>query len=103
MSDAAPKPEPSWVEAERVAGRRLDRRLDRRRTYTIMGAEVFEDVRHSDACSGCSDWPEGDDVGERGSGCSDCGYTGRRRQVHGVPVNLSQPADNVEPAAVDPA
>jgi hypothetical protein len=92
MSDAAPH---TWIEAERVSGRRLDRRL----TYTIIDAVVYQDIRYSAPCSGCTEVAECTSGPDRGSGCEECGYTGRERRCEGAPVDLCQPGDAAPPAA----
>ncbi len=72
--------EASWEEAETLAGRRLDHR----RNYAIIDGEVYESAIWSQACSGCY---EGVDVaGAQGNGCSDCGWTGRRRRGQWLPL-----------------
>ena len=77
--------QPSWQEAERVSGKRLDRR----RTYTIMDGEVWVDIRYSTSCSGCNEVGECVPEPYRGSGCHECGYTGRVRLCVGVPISLA--------------
>ena len=75
--DGAIEDRPSSYEAaEAIAGRRLDRR----RGYAIIMGRVCESARWSSACSGCSE-----DGSDRGLGCDECGYTGRRRQSIWVP------------------
>jgi hypothetical protein len=72
---------PSTYEAaEKLAGQRLDRR----RAYCIGDGEVHELARWSQACSGCY---EGYNIEHgAGHGCRECGYTGRTRQAHWVPL-----------------
>lgn len=70
----------TFERAERIAGRRLDRR----RNYAIIDGKVAEMVSWSQACSGCHDGCDG--YNSTGNGCSECGYTGRRRQSHWVPL-----------------
>lgn len=73
----------TYEQAEAVAGRRLDRR----RNYAIIDGRVAESASWSQACSGCY---EGyDSYHAAGSGCDECGYTGRRRQAHWVPLLTS--------------
>jgi len=77
-------------EAERLAGRRLDRR----RTYATTadgkpdaecgGALVFEVARWSQACSGCHDGPNV--LASTGSGCNECGFTGRALNAQWLPI-----------------
>ena len=76
------KTPPTWVEAERVSGKRLDRRC----TYTIVDGKVYQNVQFSEPCSGCTEVPEFTSGPERGAGCEECGYTGRRKRCEGVPV-----------------
>lgn len=72
---------PSTFEAaERIAGRRLDRR----KNYAIIDGQVAESCMWSQACSGCY---EGyDSFNAKGNGCSECGYTGRMRNGQWVPL-----------------
>lgn len=70
----------TYKQADQMAGRRLDRR----RNYAIIDGAVFESARWSQACSGCSiGWGS---LNGCGSGCSECGYTGRRRSGAWVPL-----------------
>lgn len=71
----------SYEEAERLIGRRLDRR----KVFAIIDGEVFESCSWSQACSGCCDDRENISC-ERGSGCFECAYTGRSRRFQWVPV-----------------
>lgn len=72
---------PSTFEAaEMIAGRRLDRR----RAYAIIDGEVAESCMWSQACSGC--YEGRDSHNATGNGCSECGYTGRRRLGQWVPL-----------------
>ena len=65
--------DPSTFEAaEAIAGRRLDRR----KNYAIIQGEVRQLATWTSTCSGCE-----------GSGCSECGYTGRRRGGMWVPLD----------------
>lgn len=77
---------PSTYEAaEKLAGRRLDRR----RNYAIIDGQVAESVRWSQACSGCY---QGHDIESGvGLGCSECGHSGRRQSGSWVPL---LPQDN---------
>lgn len=81
MSDPAMNGLITWREAER----RVGRKLNRRRTYAIVGDDVCEIATWTSACSGCS---EGRDyaVDEIGAGCTECGFTGKRRTSMWVPV-----------------
>lgn len=71
----------SYIAAEALSGRRLDRR----RSYAIIEGEVLELLTLSTGCPGCCDeaWLYAD---ARGAGCDECGYTGRRRWGHWVPL-----------------
>lgn len=70
----------TYEQAEKIAGRRLDHR----RAYCIADGEVRELARWSQACSGCYEgW---DSAHSTGHGCRECGYTGRRREGHWVPL-----------------
>lgn len=85
MTDDGWKPA-TYEEAERLAGFKLDRRLN----YSITQVgEVEEDGVVTLACSGCRCGCEGGcscGTGERGYGCHECGYTGRRRVYFGFPA-----------------
>lgn len=70
----------TYAAADRLAGRRLDRR----RNYAIIDGAVHEAAQWSQACSGCY---SGRDVTYGvGNGCSECGYTGRRRSGFWAPL-----------------
>lgn len=70
----------SYDAADQLAGRRLDRR----RNYAIIDGAVHEAFQWSQACSGCY---EGHEIGSGvGMGCSECGYTGRRRNGAWAPL-----------------
>jgi hypothetical protein len=69
----------SYEAAEQIAGQRLDRR----RNYAIIKDQVCMLTRWSKACSGCY---EGYDGHGRGSGCDECGYTGRRQLAYWMPI-----------------
>lgn len=70
----------TFAAAEKIAGRRLDRR----KNYAIIDGQVAESCIWSQACSGCY---EGyDSVSATGNGCSECGYTGRRRLGQWLPL-----------------
>lgn len=61
----------TWERAEEIAGRKLDRR----RSYAIIHGEVRWLIHWTDRCSGCE-----------GSGCSECGHTGKSRQGWYAPL-----------------
>lgn len=74
--------------ADKLAGRRLDRR----RNYLIAKGEVRQLHTWTQNCSGCSDCNE-HRPGSRGAGCSECGYHGVVRQGMYLPLqnNRKQP------------
>lgn len=66
------------------ADKRHGSRLDRRKNYAYIKGGVCEAVSWSQACSGCY---EGYHLASaNGSGCHECGYTGRTRCSMWVPV-----------------
>ena len=66
---------------------RPDRQGVRRRVVELDGVEGFE-VTDSIACTGCNETPEFTHAADRGMGCHECGYTGRRQMRHWVPFDL---------------
>lgn len=72
----------TWSEADKLAGCRLDRR----RRYLIIDNEVHAVAEWTGPCSGCSDSEELGSPPDRGSGCGECGYTGKRRMSHWMPI-----------------
>jgi hypothetical protein len=90
------------AEAERMAGRRLDRRRNYATTEDgkpdewYGGALLFELGEWTESCSGCRETEDGHNVGHYpwddkakcyiGGGCSECGFTGKRRQREWLPV-----------------
>lgn len=72
----------SWRTADKIAGRRLDRR----KNYCVINGQVCSAARWTARCSGCS---HGYD--DRGGGCHECGYHGVVRQ------NMWFPDDGAEP------
>lgn len=66
--------------AERIAGRRLDRR----KNYAIINGTVCMSATWTGACSGCTN-----DLSGRGMGCHECGYHGRLRQSMWVPIDAA--------------
>ena len=72
-------------EAEKIAGTRLDRR----RKYFLWEGVVCFHIKFTSICTGCCDDSEyaNDSIG---SGCCECGYTGKRRGSAPMPVNLSE-------------
>lgn len=91
-----------WDEAERLAGRRLDRRKayycreDRQPEGDdsfFPGVSLFVYGEWSDACSGCTESEMGHYTmgsAERGVGCDWCGYTGRKRDGMFFPVDIPE-------------
>lgn len=97
----------SISEAETIAGKRLDRR---RSYYTTdngepegpdgcyPGERVFIWCEWTQSCSGCAETVDGQNVFNYpidkkhgcmiGSGCHECGYTGKRRNGFFFPVSV---------------
>lgn len=76
----------SWPDADSRAGFRLDRR----KAWCFIPndeclPELCEVAIWSSACSGCTEVPEMAFGPDRGSGCSECGYTGRTQNAQWVP------------------
>lgn len=89
-----------WKEAEKIAGRRLDRR----RSYATTddgqpdesGKALFTMAKWTGSCSGCTESEDGHPVGHYpadpkhhcliGAGCPECGYTGKTRRAYWVPA-----------------
>lgn len=70
----------SFEEAEKIAGRKLDRR----KAYAIIEGEVCDMLSWSQACSGCY---EGHNIDSGiGVGCDECGHTGRRSRGQWMPL-----------------
>lgn len=61
-------------------------KLDKRRKWFSFAGTVVYDYKYSTICSGCCEDGETRTNNNRGSGCSECGYTGRRRDSVPVPV-----------------
>ena len=67
----------------------VGRGLDRRKNYAIIDGVVCESVQWTRPCSGCScdgEYPCSC-CKVRGGGCSECGYTGKRRESLWLPVD----------------
>ncbi len=79
--------ETTYERVERIAGRRLDRR----KNYAVIDGKVAEAAGWTQGCSGC--WGTFEHTGH---GCSECGYTGRRRVGFWVPL---LPADSPQEAS----
>lgn len=76
----------SWLDADNRAGFRLDRRKSWCFITNDQGLpDLCEAISWSSACSGCTEVPEMTFGPDRGPGCSECGYTGRTRNVQWVP------------------
>lgn len=56
------------------------------KVHVIHGVECMR-VIYSGACSGCTEVPECTHAPDRGSGCHECGYTGRKRHDYFVPFD----------------
>lgn len=72
----------AWLRADRIAGRRLDRR----KNYIIIKGQVCSLVTWTDRCSGCSQGHE-----DRGGGCRECGYRGVVRRSVWMPDDGKEP------------
>ena len=70
----------SIEEAEKKAGKRLDRR----KKYCICGLELCTIEKFREACSGCSDHRE---YSTQGSGCKECGWHGVRVGTFACPID----------------
>ena len=68
-------------EAEKISGIKLDGR----RKYFLWNSEVCINGTFTNACTGCSPDDEYTSV-SCGSGCQECGYTGKRRDCYPMPV-----------------
>ena len=67
----------------------------------VVMHEGFEGyvVRWTEACTGCHETEDGHPVGryawdskakcDVGSGCHECGYTGKRRRVEWIPIDIT--------------
>jgi hypothetical protein len=85
----------SIAEAEKLAGRRLDRR---RKYYLVDETVIVSAASYTTTCSGC--FEGGDYMGNAhnytwdsksqchiGAGCDECGYTGKRVETVLVPID----------------
>lgn len=70
------------AQADELAGRRVDRR----RRYATDGTQLLEVATWTVACSGCVEVEDYAPMPEAGSGCFECGYSGKRRTSMWVPV-----------------
>lgn len=71
-----------------VADSLVGKRLDRRKNYAVIGGTVCESASWSKACSGCYEGP--DSHHGKGCGCSECGYTGRRKEAQWLPLGENE-------------
>lgn len=69
---------------EKLAGKRLDRR----KSYAVIRGEVCELASWTGPCSGCRS--HSGDTYQRGMGCYECGYTGKRREAVWVSINKGE-------------
>lgn len=70
----------SWDEADKLAGRRLDRR----KNWAFIDGRLCDSVTYTINCSGCS--YDTDYGSSRGGGCEECGYHGVVRCSEWIPV-----------------
>lgn len=61
-------------------------KLDKRHKWEEFCGELVYPHKYSYACSGCTETREMQSTPERGSGCHECGYKGRVRNVVPVPA-----------------
>lgn len=73
------------TEAEKLAGIKLDGR----RSYFLWDGIVSFSAKFTHRCSGCSDDSEYS-MSNIGSGCSECGYTGKRINSFPCPAKPKQ-------------
>lgn len=94
----------AWQEAERILGFRVDRRRsyyfcdDPEMKEYLGGGPVYDYGEWTTSCSGCRETEDGHNVGHYewddkakcyiGAGCSECGYTGKRRDGIHAPVKM---------------
>jgi hypothetical protein len=95
-----------WWKMPKIIQKRLlfrIKRMAKKLTKTING-EICVLAKWTSSCTGCTNSEDGHLIGEYpfdnkancfiGSGCSECGYTGKRRQEHWVPENLTADVDS---------
>ena len=90
----------TWEEADKRAGFRLDRRKNWAfipDTNQIGLPELCEQVSYSTECSGCANHEDFHSLDGKGAGCSECGYTGRSRQIDFVPFITNPPCTKPKP------
>lgn len=62
-------------------------KLDRRRKWEVFRDGLYYPHRYTAPCSGCScDCSDGYGCSHGNSGCEECGYTGKRRDVVPIPA-----------------
>lgn len=81
----------SYETADRLAGFRLDRRSNYFIDRYDGSLQVLQEGYWTTGCSGCS-CDCGCYGGHGAAGCSECGYTGKRRMYFQVPVELKREA-----------
>lgn len=83
-------------EAEKISGIKLDGR----RKYYLYEGEVFINEKFTRSCTGCYEGGEYNGLAHNypwdekaqcrvGSGCEECGYTGKRVEHYPVPVKIA--------------
>jgi hypothetical protein len=82
-------------------------KLDGRRNYKMIDGELCQLIEpYTDSCSGCYETVDGQNVfgypyDEKagcflGSGCEECGYTGKRRYQYWMPIKDAIMAEKIE-------
>jgi len=85
----------SGIDAEKIAGKKLDKRTsyyvmkDKDKSEFDVGVLLWAVSKWTDTCSGCSEYDMGNPIYE-GAGCHECGYTGKRRQEMFTPYLFKQ-------------
>lgn len=62
--------------------------LGGRSLVVVVDGEEGYVIRYTRSCSGCDETGEYTGPSERGSGCEECGYTGKRRSEEWVPFDV---------------
>jgi hypothetical protein len=65
-------------------------KLDRRKSYALVEGILCSLGNWNDSCSGCTASYEEAGYADRGNGCDECGYTGRRKHSQWLPVNRAE-------------
>lgn len=83
----------TYEEAEKIIGRKLDHR----KIYAIIEGQVCELISWTRPCSGCSCDGEYPCLccGERGAGCSWCGYTGKSIESHWIALSIKDNGEDL--------